>query len=200
MHPDAAAGWCMMSKTPCTFLVVFFVCYALTILGFGSIYILGLRQSLWFPYVVIPASVYVPIDIIMVALFWYYGPVLARSDVITVLSSISGSLLLLTGMVAHISFDLVVPFGSKLFHTLALFPTLFAANMVLKLAREPSEHPSKPHANLLPPLLGSAIKTVRMMDALTDIGIVDMLARKVSSDLPGESKVHGGVGPVWRFC
>jgi hypothetical protein len=57
MHPDAEAGWVMMSESPCQCLALFIICYVIGLFGFGSMFTWGLLWSLWFPFTLILAAI-----------------------------------------------------------------------------------------------------------------------------------------------
>jgi hypothetical protein len=179
MHGDAAAGWCKMSETPCVFLVSFFIFQWLTLLGFGCMFTLGLLRSPWFPYIVIPAGIYGSVDIFWFGMFWRYGPVFAWSRLFTNVNPFVIVQLVFLILISHVVPDIATPFGSKPAYTVALFASFLTLHMSCLLGREPYEQPLRPYKSLVAPLVSSAIRMVRLMDALTDVGIVHLLSRKV---------------------
>jgi hypothetical protein len=179
MHRDAAAGWCMISETPRAALVIFFICSALTIVGFGSIYTLGVVRSRWYPYVLLFPALYLPLDVLFFFMFWRYGPYFARTKFFSFAhpGCLIGSLS--PAVISYVATDFVDPFGSKLLHTAALFATIFVVNVAAKLGRVPDEHPPQPYPMLRSPVLDAGVRTMRTMDALTDMSIIHQLVEKV---------------------
>jgi hypothetical protein len=179
MHPDAAAGWCMISESPRTALVIFFICSALTTVGFGGIYTLGVVGSRWYPYVLLFSVVYLPLDVLFFVMFWRYGPCFARTKFFSFAHPPCVITILSPAVISFVATDFVDPFGSKLMHTAALFATIFGVNVAAKLGRVPDEHPPQPYPSLRSPLFDAVVRTMRTMDALTDMSIIHQLVKKV---------------------
>jgi hypothetical protein len=179
MHGDAAAGWCKMSETPCVCLVSFFIFQWLTLLSFGGMFTLGLLRSPWFPYIVIPCGIYGSMDIVWFGMFWRYGPGFAWSRLFTIVNPVISVQVVFLVLISHIVPGIATPFGSKPVYTVALFASIFTLHMSCLLGREPYEQPLRPHRSIVAPLVTATIRTVRLMDALTDVGIVHLISRKV---------------------
>jgi hypothetical protein len=177
MHPDAAAGWAMMHESPCQCLVAFFVCYVIVILGIDGTFTWGLLWSPWFPYIALPcACLMFPADLVAICNFWRYGPSFAKSTTFAI-----GGIFNVLPLVVLLALTYLLPgkmnvLGDQVVCTAVLFLVSIAAEMTMKLA---SEFPEQPIKGFSAPLFDSFLRVVQALDALTDMGVVRLLAKKV---------------------
>jgi hypothetical protein len=177
MHPSAAAGWAMMHESPCQCLVTFFVYYVIALLGLDGMFTWGLIWSPWFPYIVLPcACSMLPADLVAISGFWRYGPSFATSPIFAI-----GGVFFVLPTLALTALAYLVPgkmnvLGDQIACTAVLFTSGVACGMTLKLA---SEFPEQPIKGFRAPLFDSFMRALQIVDALTDMGVVRLLAKQV---------------------
>jgi hypothetical protein len=179
MHASAVHGWTAMSTKPRAAICIFFFCNTLCIiicfLNFG----IGLLHSSWQPYLGIAVVPFFMMEVLIASLFWRNGPMFAKTK--------SYSLLFLVWLCAggpvpvltYLGPPATLPFNSLLANTLLGGAAILFSNVANKLGRLPMDHPPKPMPNFRFVFFDAYVRTLRVMDALTDMILIRLLATKV---------------------
>jgi hypothetical protein len=179
MHPSAADGWNGMSMKPRAAMFIFFFS-----LGFFSITLVihfgvGLLYSSWQPYLGIGAVLFAIVKTAECCLFWRYGPKFARSKPCAVLLILGLGMATIFSCLSYLWPSEGCPFRSLLVNTFMLGTAAFFSNVSGKLGRLPMDHPSQPMLNFRNVFFDATIRTLRIMDSLTDMILVRLLASQV---------------------
>jgi hypothetical protein len=180
MHTSAAHGWTAISMKPRAAICIFFVCITLCIstlfLNFG----IGLLHSSWQPYLGIALSPFFTMEVVMAALFWRNGPMFAKTKLYALLFLVwlcaGGPVPVLT----YLGPPAALPFNSLLTNTLLGGAAILVSNVANKLGRLPMDHPPEPMPNFRFVFFDAYVRTLRVMDALTDMILIRLLATKVA--------------------
>jgi hypothetical protein len=179
MHASAAHGWTVISMKPRAAICIFFFCNTLCIiicfLNFG----IGLLQSSWQPYLGIALVPFFMMEVVIASLFWRNGPMFAKTKLYALLFLVwlcaGGPVPVLT----YLGPPAALPFNSLLTNTLLGGAAILFSNVANKLGRLPMDHPPEPMPNFRFVFFDAYVRTLRVMDALTDMILVRLLATKV---------------------
>jgi hypothetical protein len=179
MHASAADGWTAMSMKPRAAVCIFFVSDILCISICFLTFVIGLLHSSWQPFVGISLVPFFTLEFVLTFCFWRNGPMLAKTKFYSLVFFVwlcAGSPI---PLLTFLGPPATLPFNSLLASTLLTGATVFASNVVNKLGRVPLDHPPAPMPNFRIVFFDATVRTLRIMDALTDMILIRLLAAKV---------------------
>jgi hypothetical protein len=177
-HPSAANGWAAMSEKPRAALLIEIFSSAVVIILVGVL-ALGVDHSFLQPYVGIIQFLMIGSDTAMFCLIWRYGPMYGKTTLYLTLFFIWLTLASLLGCLMYVGPVEFVPYRSQLKTTLMLGGAVFASNVANKLGRLAFEHPTKPLPDFRVVFVDATIRSLRVVDSLTDMILVRLLATQV---------------------
>lgn len=177
MKKCAPRAWAQMYVRPEVICLLYFSATLSGMAIFGVLFISGFK---WFtPHSHIPVMIFLVAQSVRQSGFWMYGPPFAsarqgRSLVVFVaLSVLYMSVVSIAGPKSY------VPYGSRIVAVIAVSVAAVTFTCAAAFGGIPADHPSEPHKTILTPLSNAFFSTLRLMDALTDLGFVRILAAQV---------------------
>jgi hypothetical protein len=177
MCPSAANGWIALSTKPRSALFLFHITSALMAVMVVILFGIGHLTSSWQPFLGTVVVVLTTDYIVLHFFFWRYGPKFASTKMYWATFIIWIGLIACLSCLAFLGPKEALPFGNQMTNSLLHGATIFFANVAFKLGFLPWEMPVEPMPDFRIVFVDAAIRSVRLLDSLTDLTLVRLLLR-----------------------
>lgn len=177
MSHDAPLGWAKLHVRPHAMCAAYFMSMATMCLSLSTLYGIGLpwpMLMIHIPFLFCLSSI-----LCMGGLIWRRGPLVSSGHAFMgALTSftLSGSFILITPFIGK---EIYMPFGSPIVTVPGLAVFMFAGFCAGGFGGAASDHRPEPYESLGPPLTKALFSTLRLMDTVTDFGLVRILLHQV---------------------
>lgn len=179
MSRQAARGWAMMYVRPDIICILYFFTTTASMAIFVALFIPGFH---WFtPTAHIPVLVLVISQTLRQCLFWRNGPKASASKSCRALVSFVAVSVLFMAVLAFAGPMNCVPYRSRITTLMSISAAALLFSCAAASGGVEADHPSQPHKSLLTPFTNACFSTLRLVDALTDLGFVRILASQVGA-------------------
>lgn len=167
----------MMCVRPEVICVLYFFATVASMVIFAALFIPGFH---WFaPRAHIPIVMLIVAQTLRQSLFWRYGPKAAKLKPCKALVIFVATTVLFMSVTSFAGPISYVPYRSRILTLIGISAAAFFFSCAAACGGIAADHPPQPHKSLMTPLLNACFSTLRLMDALTDMGLVRILATQV---------------------
>ena len=175
-------GWSRMHVDPLMAIRYFFFCEAVHI-ATCAYTVTGLRidSSLYCFLVTVPMMLFTSCNVCTYLAFWRLGPEIVHHKLYTMSSLLTMICIIPVVLLGYMGPETMVPWNSRVhFVCVNASGTVFAEQSAAA-GKSPRQHPQEPRTSLLKPIIRSAVVSLLLVDALTDLSLIRSLFERVCS-------------------
>eukprot|EP00892_Ulva_mutabilis_P012499 jgi/Ulvmu1/9621/UM054_0051.1 len=174
MSQEAPDSWANIYVRPDIVRQLYFSASIGCMAVFAALFIPGFQ---WFaPMARVPIIIFLVVQTARQGWFRQHGPAFAGTKPARIGVSIVAASLLTMSALAFAGPDQYVPYGNRVITLIGVSLAAFFVSCAAGCGGVAADHPYQPHKSLLGPLINATFSTLRLMDALTDMTFVRILA------------------------